>query len=107
MGSMATPDMGATPNYVTPDDRSEPGGMGMKGMKEDEPLSIFIPAKAFGDMPPKVGMSLKDFKIVDVDPETGEAEAQCSYEDHDNKMMMHDKPGWESKMDEMMPEEEE
>jgi len=53
---------------------------------QDEPVSVFLPKAAFGDKPPKVGDDLSDFKIVDIDPETGDAEARCSYDEKDSQM---------------------
>ena len=79
---------------------NEGGDAGPDYGEGEEALSVFLPAKAFGNRPPKVGDSLSDFKIVDIDPETGEVEAQCSYED---KPM--EKPGYEAAFDKAMPEE--
>ena len=60
-------------------------GMDKPGMGEgdDEATSVFLPKSAFGDRPPKVGDSLKDFKVVDIDPETGDVEAKCTYDETD------------------------
>jgi len=50
---------------------------------EDEATSVFLPKTAFGGKPPKVGDSLSNFKVVDVDPETGDAECKLSDEPTD------------------------
>lgn len=51
------------------------------GQGAEEATSVFLPKSAFGDRPPKVGDSLKDFKVVEIDPESGDVEAKCSYDD--------------------------
>ena len=104
MGEYATPDQGSTKNYIPPDGKSAPGDMA-HNMDDGEEMSLFIPAKAFGKKKPTIGMSLSDFKVVDIDPETGEAEAKCTY---DGKEDGYDgKPSYEKAFDKAMPEEEE
>ena len=79
-------------------------GMDKPGMGEgdDEATSVFLPKSAFGDRPPKVGDSLKDFKVVDIDPETGDVEAKCTYDETDDN-----EGGMMDKFDEAMPADKE
>lgn len=76
--------------------------MGGNSGGDDEATSVFLPKSAFGDRPPKVGDSLKDFKIVDIDPETGEAEVRCDYGGKEDGQR-----GYEAAFDKAMPPEEE
>src|SRR5690242_13985109 len=95
------------PNAMGMQDDDQMGGsppteqMGGNAGGDDEATSVFLPKSAFGARPPKVGDSLKDFKVVDIDPETGEVEAQCNYDDEGDS----DKPGYEKAFDSAMPEE--
>lgn len=68
----------------------------------DEAVSAFIPKAAFGERPPKKGDSLKDFKVVDIDPETGEVEVQCTYDDDEDG---GSRETYQQHFDRMMPEE--
>ena len=70
---------------------------------DDEATSVFLPKTAFGDRPPKVGDSLKDFKIVDIDPETGDVEAKCTYDEAEHQDMGD---SYEEGFDRAMPPEE-
>lgn len=58
--------------------------------EQDEATSVFLPKSAFGARPPKVGDSLKDFKVVEIDPETGDVEAKCTYDETDEEGGMMD-----------------
>lgn len=60
-------------------------GMGNEHDGDDDATSVFLPQSAFGERKPKVGDSLKDFKVVDIDPETGDVEAKCTYDDDDDQ----------------------
>jgi len=49
---------------------------------EQEEVSIFIPKAALGGKAVKAGESLS-MTVKDVDPETGDVEAVCGYEDEE------------------------
>lgn len=82
-------------------DQDKPG-MGEHG-GEEEAVSVFLPKAAFGERPPKVGDSLKDFKVVDIDPETGDVEAKCSYEENGE----NEEGGMMDEFDKAMPADKE
>jgi len=67
---------------------------------DKEPTSVFLPKSALGGQTPKVGQTLT-LKVEDVDPETGDVQAVCQYDDSepDSGDTM------ESAFDKQMPEE--
>lgn len=80
-------------------------------MAEDKPMpaehegdmpSVFIPKEALGERQVKAGDTL-ELTVKAVDPDTGEVEASCEYEDKggmDNEMASG-KPGYEDAIDNM------
>lgn len=67
---------------------------------DDEPVSIFLTKAQLEGRTVKPGDTLT-LKVRDVDPESGEVEAVCSYDENEDG-----KKGYEAAFDEAMPEEE-
>lgn len=69
---------------------------------EKETVSAFVPMSFFSGRTVKAG-DMEKVKVVDVDPETGEAQIECVYGNDDEG----ESKGYESDFDRAMPEETE
>jgi len=82
-------------------------GMGEGTMMDDDAPasdtdmpSVFLSKEQLGGKTVKAGDTIT-MKVKDVDPESGDAEVECSYGDDEGET----KPGYESDFDTAMPEE--
>lgn len=83
------------------------GGMGREMMEktpdastDSEMPSVFLSKKQLGGKTVKAGDMIQ-MKVLDVDPESGDVEVECSYGNDEGET----KPGYESDFDAAMPDE--
>lgn len=69
---------------------------------KEEPISVFLPKAALMGRQVKAGDSLT-LEVCDVDPETGDVEAKCNYEQKEGS---GERMGYAEAFDKAMPEEE-
>lgn len=98
---------GGMPADAPPSPMAEDGEAGDgNGQGEKEMSSVFIPKDALGEKNVKPGDTIT-LTVKAVDPETGEVEAECNYEDNGNgsapgsRGMSNERPGYESAIDSM------